>query len=45
MFTAERFESLPKFVDIRFKYVYDFTLDAWLVIEEGGTVAVLSATQ
>lgn len=45
MFTAERFESLPKFADIRFKYVYDFTLDAWLVIEEGGTVAVLSATQ
>lgn len=45
MFNNERFESLPKFTNIRFKYVYDFTLDAWLVIEEGGTVAVLSADQ
>jgi len=45
MFSAKRFESLPRFTDLRFHYNYNFDLDGWDVIEDDGVVAILDAKQ
>ena len=43
MFTSERFESLPKFSEMRFQYEYDFTFETWDVMEDDGMIASLYA--
>ncbi len=39
MFNYEDFEIMPKFPELKFYFVYDFDMNAWNVIEDGGIIA------
>lgn len=42
MFNKEKFESIPKYKDLKYSYKYDFDTDCWDVIEDGGIIASVS---
>jgi len=39
MFTAEKFQSLPRYSDLKYKYMYDLTNRCWNVLEDFGVIA------
>lgn len=42
MFDKKKFDDMPKFTDMKYQYMFDFSNQAWAVYEEGGKIASIS---